>query len=72
MESVVAFKMAYNAATSPVGRAEVVRQFKQFAINATGWQGHPKAEKAFEIAWNHANGFDSVASILEDLRELVT
>jgi hypothetical protein len=72
MESVAAFKMAYNAATSPVGRAEVVRQFKQFAINATGWEGHPKAEKAFEIAWNHANDFAGVASCLEDMHELVT
>lgn len=72
MESVAAFKMAYNAATTPAGRAEVVRQFKRFVIKATGWEGHPKAEKAFEIAWNHANGFADVASILEGMRELVT
>ncbi len=47
--------------------------FKADAIREAGLEGHPKAHKAFALAWRdgHAEGTRAVFYHLEDLAELL-
>ena len=48
-------------------------QFKKDVIDAVGLKGHPKAEKAYFIAWDqwHSVGYFDVYCNLQDLAELL-
>ena len=47
--------------------------FKRDALDDVGLFGHPKAEKAFNMAWDrgHSAGYSEVYSELQDLAELL-
>ncbi len=53
--------------------ARLISLFRSDAIAFTGLAGHPRADKAFSLAWErgHANGFSEVFSELQDLAELL-
>jgi len=55
------------------GYYENDRQFKTDALAFVGLTNHPKAEKAFEIAWEHghAEGYGNVLCWLEELADLL-
>lgn len=62
------------------GREEYLRSrdegeasFKRDALEAVGLKDHPKAEKAWELAWDmgHSSGFHEVLVTLNDLAKLV-
>lgn len=48
-------------------------EFKTRALKQFGLFGHPKAEKAFAMAWDrgHSAGFNSVAIELSELAEIL-
>lgn len=73
VNTVRSFQTALNRARTSKERASALNSFKALAIEGTGWQGHPKATQAFDIAYTygHAGGLQDVVSILEDLRVLV-
>jgi len=47
--------------------------FKQDALRDVGLTGHPKADRAFDVAWGegHAFGFDTVHGWLRTLADLL-
>lgn len=47
--------------------------FKMQAIKATGLYGHPKAEEAWDLAWQtgHEGGKDEVLIHLADIAEMI-
>jgi hypothetical protein len=48
-------------------------KFKIEAFDELGIATHPKAQKAFDIAWEerHAHGYHEVFDLLEDLAQLL-
>jgi hypothetical protein len=48
-------------------------QFKNDALEHVGLTNHPKAEKAFALAWEHghADGYESVLNWLKEITDLV-
>jgi hypothetical protein len=48
-------------------------EFKKAALDETCLAGHPKAQKAWEMAWDrgHASGYCEVLSELEELANLL-
>lgn len=73
MNTMKSLQDAVSQARTLGERANALKAFKAFAIETTGWQGHPKAAAAFNIAhiYGHTHGLQDVVSILEDLRVLV-
>jgi hypothetical protein len=53
---------------------EVDAQFKKDLLEHYGITDHPRADRAFEIAWEygHSDGYESVALVMDDLVELMT
>jgi hypothetical protein len=51
----------------------IQQMFKEDALKETGLFGHPKADKAFHMAWDlgHASGYEEVVNYLRDLAELL-
>jgi len=47
--------------------------FKEDALRDVGLEGHPRADKAFQLAWRegHSDGFFEVHDWLLDLAELL-
>lgn len=45
--------------------------FKKDALEEVGLTGHPKANKAFEMAWDRGDGYREVMVELEELAELL-
>lgn len=73
MNTMKSLQDAVSQARTLGERANALNAFKAFAIETTGWQGHPKAAAAFGFAYayGHANGLQDMVSLLEDLRVLV-
>lgn len=48
-------------------------RFKEDAIRFVGLEGHPKAEKAYDYAWErgHSSGLYSVLEELQEIAELI-
>lgn len=51
----------------------LVEELKADAIEYCGLKGHPKAEKAWDFAWEerHHSGFREVVEFLEELADLI-
>lgn len=54
-------------------QARLLQQFKQDAIQEAGLAGHPKADRAYDKAWDdrHSSGIIEVMDELESLAELL-
>lgn len=54
-------------------KALLAQQFKIDAIKAVGLEGHPKAERAYEIVWeqHHSRGMFMIFQHLKDLADLL-
>jgi hypothetical protein len=52
---------------------EIEAEFKEDCIQDVGLKGHPKADKAFDLAWSrgHSAGFNEVYGELCDLSDLL-
>lgn len=52
---------------------EIRKNFKKDALTSCGLINHPKAEKAFEMAWErgHSNGYTEVVYELEKLADFL-
>jgi hypothetical protein len=48
-------------------------EFKRDLFDQHGVTGHPKAERAFQLAWDygHSSGFQEVANYFDDLADLL-
>jgi len=53
--------------------ARLTEEFRQEALEDVGLKGHPKADKAFAMAWErgHANGLHEVFCELQGLAEIL-
>ena len=53
--------------------ARLEQEFKNDAIEAVGLKGHPKAEKAYALAWDHGHsaGFSDVLGYLSEFADLI-
>jgi hypothetical protein len=53
--------------------ARLEQEFKNDAIEAVGLKGHPKAEKAYALAWDHGHsaGFSDVLDYLSEFADLI-
>lgn len=61
-------KLAYNKES-----ARLYTEFRKDALEHVGLTDHPKADKAFALAYSngHAQGYSEVLNLLEDYAELV-
>jgi hypothetical protein len=76
-------KLPYPLSRSPEAkekqkahREDVARlngEFKAAALAKTGLAGHPKADKAYAMAWDlgHASGLHEVLGYLEEIAEVL-
>lgn len=68
-------KEAYNAQWAEINkeRQQLDAAFKADALKECGLEGHPKADKAFSMAWDrgHSGGLPEVYGYLEELAELL-
>lgn len=62
-----------NRAAYQEGEAERLRQFKVDLFAAYGVTGHPKAERAFSLAWElgHSAGLHETETFFSDLVDLI-
>lgn len=53
--------------------ARINQEFHDDAIEAAGLTGHPKAEKAYSLAWQngHSSGFSEVFYHLKDIADML-
>jgi hypothetical protein len=53
--------------------SELEKEFKRDLFDQHGVTGHPKAERAFQLAWDygHSSGFQEVANYFDDLADLL-
>ena len=60
-------------ATYKIENDRLYQLFKTDAIKEVGLEGHPKADKAFELAWQagHSFGYEIVFGELENLADLI-
>lgn len=66
-----AYKIARNAYNAETRRLE--DEFKADALEETGLAGHPKADKAYDLAWSHGHGsgLHEVLGWLEEYADLL-
>jgi hypothetical protein len=62
---------AYKQYKEDLARLE--QEFKNDAIEAVGLKDHPKAEKAYALAWDHGHsaGFSDVLGYLSEFADLI-
>jgi hypothetical protein len=53
--------------------SKVIENFRNDALDSCGLTGHPKADRAWYLAWEkgHSSGFDAILEHLSDLSELL-
>ena len=74
------FKSKLHPSTEPTARdayradcARLREEFKAAVLADTGLTAHPKADRAFDLAWamGHSDGLCEVLSVLGELAELL-
>lgn len=67
-------RRAWRRGLRKAHRDEETRLMARFQVDAladVGLTHHPKAQKAFELAWGHANGLHEVYEYLVELADLL-